>query len=111
MDNVLQAGQPQFAGSSATDSKEPDLSSYTKTAEEYCNELLNRAEIELMKGRVDDAIRHLKLEVYFATAALGTDHNLTTAGERTLWSLNQLRSPDVALYSLTRLRNNMSFEP
>jgi len=114
MDNVLQTGQPQFTGGDGTnenDSQTSTLSGYTKTAETYCNDLLNQAELDLMKGRVDDAIRNLKLEVYFASAALGAEHTLTTAGERTLWSLNQLRSPDIALYNLTKLRNDMSFKP
>jgi len=117
--NVILVGQAQFVGADegkVNNKKEEqkqsvtDLGLYAKTAEEYCNELLNKAEAELMKGRVDEAIRQLKLEIYFSTAALGENHALTRAGERAVWSLNELRSPDVALYVLDMFRANIPSE-
>jgi hypothetical protein len=111
--NLILVGQSQCPSPNdvrKNDSNMPhisDLGLYAKTAEEYCDELLNLAEAELMKGRVDAAIHQLKLEIYFATAALGQDHSLTKAGERAVWSLNQLRSPDLALYVLDMFRTNI----
>jgi len=114
--NLILVGQSQCVTENdirKNDSNSPhisDLGLYAKTAEEYCDELLNKAEAELMKGKIDEAIRQLKLEIYFATASLGQNHALTKAGERAVWSLNQLRSPDVALYVLDMFRTNIPSE-